>query len=128
MTIIGHGRRSRQAHDGRHDRILVRRGLCKAGCGTLTVLPAWCIPGASYSLLARQPALAQLALGISAEQAAPHCRDPNRLADSSTIRRWLRRRLESLQRLLPSAVVTPTLLAWDWLAARRILSAEPLSP
>lgn len=111
-----------------HDRILVRRGPCKACSGTLTVLPAWCVPGASYNLLARQQALARLAEGESAEQAAPHCRDPNRLADGSTIRRWLRRRIESLQRLLPSAVETPTLLAWDWIACRRTLSAEPLSP
>ena len=75
MAVIGHGRRRRPAHDGVHDWILVRRGLCKVCGGTLTVLPAWCVPGAPYSLLARQQAIEQLAQGCPAEQAAPHCRD-----------------------------------------------------
>jgi hypothetical protein len=128
LAIIGHGRRRRPAHDGIHDWILIRRGLCKACAGTLTVLPVWCVPGAPYSLLAREQALDQRERACSVEQAAPHCRDPDRLADFSTIRRWLRRRIESLQRLLPSAVEAPTLLAWDWRAASRILMAEPNSP
>ena len=77
MAIVGHGRRRRQAHDGWHDWILLRRGMCKICGGTLTVLPAWCVPGARYSLLARHSALAQLAQGVSAEQATPHCRAAN---------------------------------------------------
>jgi hypothetical protein len=82
------------------------------------------VPGAPYSLLARQQAIDQLGQGCSFEQAAPHCRDPDRLADCSTIRRWVRRRIESL-RFFAGA---PTLFAWDWRAAGRILIAEPLSP
>ena len=124
MTIIGHGRRRRPAHDGIHDWILVRRGICKLCGGTLTVLPGWCVPGASYSLLARQQALDRLGQGYSAEQAAPDCRDSNRIADPSTIRRWFWRRIESLRFL----AWTPTLLAWDWRAASRILIAEASSP
>lgn len=124
MAVIGHGRRRRQAHDGRHDWILVRRGRCKVCGGTLTVLPAWCVPGAPYSLLARRQALEQLAQGRSAEQAAPHCRDPDRLADASTLRRWVWRRIQSLRFWFGA----PTLLAWDWRAAGRILIAEPISP
>jgi Domain of unknown function (DUF6431) len=124
MTIIGHGRRRRQAHDGMHDWILVRRGICKVCRGTLTVLPGRCVPGAPYSLLARQQALGQLAQGASAEQAAPDCLSPDRIADPSTIRRWFWRRIESL-RFLAWAT---TLLAWDWRAASRILIAEPISP
>jgi hypothetical protein len=124
MGIVGHGRRRRQAHDGIHAWILVRRGLCKVCGGTLTVLPGWCVPGAPYSLLARQQALESLAQGYPVEQAAPDCRDPDRLADCSPIRRWVWRRIESL-RLWAWA---PTLFAWDWRAAGRILMAESSSP
>lgn len=42
---------------------LPRRGRCKICGGRLTVLPAWCVPGAHYSLLARQQALHQLGQG-----------------------------------------------------------------
>lgn len=124
IAIIGHGRRRRQAHDGTHDWILVRRGVCKVCGGTLTVLPAWCVPGAAYSLPVRQEALERLGEGVPAEQAAPHCRDPDRIADASTIRRWFWRRVESLRFL----TWAPTLFAWDWRAASRILIAEPISP
>jgi Domain of unknown function (DUF6431) len=124
VAVIGHGRRRRQAHDGIRDWILVRRGLCKACRGTLTVLPDGCVPGAPYGLQARQQALERLGEGVPAEQAAPHCRDPDRIADPSTIRRWFWRRIQSL-RFLASA---PTLFAWDWRAASRILIAEPISP
>jgi hypothetical protein len=127
IAIIGHGRRRRQAHDEIHDWILVRRGLCKVCGDTLTVLPAWCVPGAPYSLAARQQAVEQAGI-MPAERVTVCCRDPDRIADPSTMRRWLRRRIESLQRLLPSAVETPTLVAWDWRAASRILIAEPASP
>jgi hypothetical protein len=88
------------------------------------VLPVWCVPGAAYSLLARQPALDQLARGVTAEQAARHCRDPDRIADASTVRRWFWRRIQSFLVFLR----TPTLFAWDWRAAGRTLIAETLSP
>jgi hypothetical protein len=127
VAIIGHGRRRRQAHDDIHDWILVRRGLCKVCGGTLTVLPAWCVPRALYNLRARQEAVQQARV-VAAERVAVTCRDPDRIADPSTIRRWLRRRVESLQRLLPNLSVAPTLVAWDWRAASRILIAEPTSP
>ena len=57
VAIIGHGRRRRQAHDGLHDWILLRR-MCKVCGGTLTVLPAWCVPGAAYSGRTRHRSLA----------------------------------------------------------------------
>lgn len=88
------------------------------------MLPVGCVPGAAYTLFARQQALDRLAQGFSAEQAAPDCRDPDRIADPSTIRRWFWRRWESLRFL----VWAPTLLAWDWRAASRILIAESISP
>jgi hypothetical protein len=123
-TIIGHGRRRRQAHDGGHDWILVRRGFCKACRRTLTALPGGCVPGAPYSLCARRQALHQIALGCSTEQAAPDCRDPDRVADPATIRRWFWRHMESLR----FWAWTPTLFAWDWRGASRILIAEPSPP
>jgi hypothetical protein len=124
FAIIGHGRRRRQAHDAIRDWIVVRRGLCKSCGGTLTVLPDDCVPGAPYGLRARQQALQQVCQGWAAEQASPDCRDPDRIADASTIRRWLWRRIQSLRFLN----WTPTLFAWDWRATRRILIAEPISP
>jgi hypothetical protein len=124
IAIIGHGRRRRQAHDAIRDWIVVRRGLCK-GCGsTLTVLPAVCVPGALYALAARRQALDRLAGGCPLEQAAPDGRDPDRIADASTIRRWFWRRIQS-PRLLNWM---PTVFAWDWRAVGRILIAEPISP
>ena len=124
VAIVGHGRRWRQAHDAIHDGIVVRRGLCKVCGRTLTVLPDWCVPGALYNLPARQQALDQLGQGLPIEQAAPHCHDPDRLADPSTVRCWVWRRIQSLRFL----AWAPTMFAWDWRAASRILLAEPFSP
>jgi hypothetical protein len=78
-------------------------------------------------LAARQQAVEQASV-VAAEQVTVCCRDPDRIADPATIRRWLRRRIESLKRLLPSAGERPTLAAWDWRASGRILIAEPASP
>jgi len=124
ISIVGHGRRRRPAHDAVHDWILVRRGICKVCRRTLTVLPSWCVPGAPYCLWVRQQAIDQLAAGVPAEEAAPHCRDPNRLPDASTVRRWFWRRLASL----PFLAWTPTILAWDWRAVCRNLAPEAFSP
>ena len=125
MAVNGNGRRLRFAHDQDHGRIRVRRGRCRRCGRTLTVLPARCIPGAGYSLIARQQAMQRIADGMTVEQAAPDCLDPDRLADPSTLRRWFRRRMESL-----AFVVYPvaTLFAWDWRAASRILIPEPNPP
>jgi hypothetical protein len=121
--VIGHGRRSRQAHDRCHDSIRVRRGICNRCHQTLTVLPAWCVPNAPYNLPARQEALDRLVNGQTLEQAAPDCRDPDRVANPSTIRRWFWRRIESLRFFF-----SPTILAWDWRAAARILIVERIPP
>jgi hypothetical protein len=116
-AVVGHGRN--------HDKIRVRRGKCKRCGRTLTVLPAWCVPGAPYSLLARQEAMQRLGDGVPIEQAAPDCLDPDRIADPSTLRRWFGRRVESLVFLIYRV---PTLLVWDWRAASRILIPEPNPP
>jgi hypothetical protein len=122
-AVIGHGRRWRQAHDDRHDRIRIRRGFCKHCDLTLTVLPAWCVPGALYNLPARREALGRLAEGESLEASAPLCHDPDRIADPSTVRRWFWRRMASLRFFF-----SPTILAWDFRAAARILTAEAWTP
>jgi hypothetical protein len=120
-AVIGNGRRQRYAHDREHEKIRVRRGRCRrCGC-SITVLPARCIPGASYSLIARQQALQRIAEGVAVEQAAPDCLDPNRIADPSTLRRWCWRRIESLAFVVYRVT---TLFAWDWRAASRILIPE----
>jgi hypothetical protein len=67
--------------------------------------------------------MARLAAGGTLEESAPDCRDPDRIADPSTIRRWLLRRLESLQFLC-----WPTLFAWDWRSAAHILIVERVPP
>jgi hypothetical protein len=95
-TIIGHGQRLRHAHDDRHERIWVRRGICHPCGKTFTILPDWLAPSAPFSLQCRQQACESIAAGDSAEQAAPHCKDPSRLPDSSTLRRWAHRRLLSV--------------------------------
>lgn len=88
----------------------------------MTVLPLGCIPGARYSLSARQESIQRIADGVAVEQAAPDCRNPDRIADPSTLRRWCWRRLQSLPFVLYRVA---TLFAWDWRAAARMLIPEP---
>jgi hypothetical protein len=125
-AIIGHGRRRRQCHDETHDWIRVRRGLCNHCDLTVTVLPPVCVPGALYALTARQQAMDRLSEGKSLEESAPDCRDGNRVAAASTVRRWAWLRLASLgirtTRLWNLRL--PTLLAWDLRAVLRILIPE----
>jgi hypothetical protein len=104
-TIIGHGRRLRPAHDDRRECIWVRRGICLPCGKTFTILPAWLAPSGHYTLHCRQQACERIAAGESAEQAAPHCKDPTRLPDSSSVRRWAQRRWLSV---------------WCWLTAGAI--------
>src|SRR5262249_33202342 len=50
-SIIGHGRRRKQAHDEHHDWIGIRRGRCPACGKTFTFLPLLSLPYTHYSLL-----------------------------------------------------------------------------
>lgn len=125
-SVIGHGWRDRQAHDANHTWIRIHRGICKLCDRTLTMLPEWLVPGGHYSLAARQQA-ARLASEPerAVEQCIPDSADAERSADPSTVRRWLQRRQESLSKgPLGKWTQTPTLFAWDWKAARRILIPE----
>ena len=95
-TVIGHGRRLRQAHDDRHERIWARRGICHPCGKTFTILPEWLAPSGHFTLRCRQQACESIAAGDSIEQSAPHCKDPSRSPDPSTLRRWAQRRLLSV--------------------------------
>jgi hypothetical protein len=133
-TIIGHGRRLRQSHDDQHEHIWVRRGICEPCRKTFTILPDGLAPSGHYSLHCRQQACQHIAAGDTAEQAAPHCKDPAHLPDPSTVRRWAQRRLISLWGWIKVGVKdqhflrTPTILAWDLGALCRILPIEARSP
>ena len=133
-TIIGHGRRLRQAHDGQHERMLVRRGICHPCGKTFTILPDWLAPSGHFSLRCRKQACESIAAGDSVEQAAPHCKDPSRSPDPSTLRRWAHRRLISVCCWVKAGPIdkyflwTPTILAWDLGALCRILPIEARSP
>jgi hypothetical protein len=98
-SVVGHGRRSKQAHDDRHDWIFIRRGWCNFCGKTITFLPSFSLPYTHYSLIARSQAL-QRYFGecCSLDLAAPTVKDPNRTPDASTLRRWFRK-LDSAQRL-----------------------------
>ena len=133
-TIIGHGRRLRQGHDDQRQRIWVRRGICLPCGKTFTILPHWLAPSGHYSLRCRQHACDRIAAGDTAEQAAPHCKDPTRLPDPSSVRRWALRRLLSVCCWMRAGVQSedflraPTILAWDLGALCRILPLEARSP
>jgi len=134
VSVIGHGWRSRQARDATHTWIRIQRGICRLCDRTLTMLPDWLVPGGHYSLSARQQA-AQRGSEIerTVEECIPDSADGDRFADPSTVRRWLQRRLESLWLSLlgrwgpPLGPSPPTVLAWDWKAASRILIPETSS-
>jgi hypothetical protein len=72
--------------------------------------------------------------GEPLEQAAPHCHDPSRSPDPSTLRRWGQRRLLTLACWLKAGIIaelffrSPTILAWDLAALCRILPIEARSP
>ena len=130
-TIIGHGQRRKQAHDEQHDWIWVRRGLCRPCRKTFTILPSWSPPYGHYSFPCRQQAWkSRCDTGGSWEQCAPHTKDPSRLPDPATLRRWVFSKLLSLccgmkaswpcSRACRNFFLAPTILAWDWIIATRL--------
>lgn len=88
-SIIGHGRRRKQAHDEHHDWIEILRGYCP-GCGkTFTFLPLFSLPYTHYSLLARCQALRRRFVEHCCwEAATPTLLGPDCMPDPSTVRRW----------------------------------------
>lgn len=88
-SIIGHGRRRKQAHDEHHGWIELRRGLCLLCGTTFTFLPLFSLPYTHYSLLARcQALLRRLVEDCCWEAATPTLQDPDHFPDPSTVRRW----------------------------------------
>jgi uncharacterized protein DUF6431 len=134
VTIIGHGQRRKQAHDQCHDWIWVRRGICHPCSKTFTILPDWLAPSGHFSLRCRQQACESIAAGDPVERAAPHCQDPSRSPDPSTLRRWAHRRLLSVCCWVKAGAIgqhflrVPTIVAWDLGALCRILPIEARSP
>jgi hypothetical protein len=88
-SIVGHGRRRKQAHDEKHDWICIRRGICNL-CGmTFTFLPIFSLPYCHYSLIARSHAVwTYFVENCSLDMSAPIIKDPDRIAAPSTLRRW----------------------------------------
>jgi hypothetical protein len=133
-TIIGHGKRHRQAHDDVHAGMWIRRGRCRRCKKTFTVLPDWVVPFGHYGLHCRQQACERIAAGDSVEEATPHCQDPARLPDPSTLRRWMQKRVFSLWCWAKAAAprkyffAAPTIFAWDLSAVCRMLRLEAKGP
>lgn len=124
-SIIGHGRRRKQAHDENHDWIEIRRGTCRLCHLTFTLLPVFSPPYTHYSLMARSQALRRYFLEHrSLENAAPFLKNPDRITDPSTLRRWFRI-LDSSQPAF--SFLRPALRAIaDWLARGEQLQCGPL--
>ena len=138
-TIVGHGLRRKQAHDSQRDWIRIRRGRCPPCRKTFTILPVWSLPYCHYSIDCRQRAWDEVCANIDIgwEQAAAHCKDATRLPDPGTLRQWACGRLVSLWYgakawmcgLMPwKFLQAPTILAWDFAAASRILLLKTNSP
>jgi hypothetical protein len=96
-------------------------------------LPDWLAPSAQFTLHCRQQACERIGAGDPVEDAAPHCEDPSRLPDSSTLWRWARRRLIAVWCWIVTGhggrfLHKPTIAAWDLSAVCRILRVEARSP
>jgi transposase-like protein len=119
-SIVGHGRRRKQAHDEHHDWIPIRRGRCRPCHKTFTFLPPFSPPYGHYSFIARSQALQRYFLeGCSCEAAAPTVKDPDRVADPSTLRRWFHS-LDSSRP--PFSFLRPEMRAIDaWLGKAEIV-------
>src|SRR5260370_32256727 len=112
----------------------VGRGFCRPCSKTFTILPDWLVPSAPFALGCRRQACEQIAAGDSVEQAPPHCKDPSRSPDPSTLRRWAHRRLLSLCCWVKAGasgepfLSAPTIVALDLAAFCRILPIAARSP
>jgi hypothetical protein len=122
-SIVGHGRRRKQAHDEHHDWIWIHRGRC-VDCGkTFTFLPLFSLPYTHYSLVARSQALRRRFVEhCSWEKALPHLKDPDCLPDPSTVRRWSSG-LDSTQLALSFLSQTVSRVA-HWLTRSRQADSE----
>jgi len=82
--------RQRRSLAGRQS-VCGKAALCQLCGKTFTFLPPFSPPYGHYSLIARSQALRRYFVeGCGWEAAAPMVKDPDRLADPSTLRRWFR--------------------------------------
>jgi len=109
-SIVGHGRRRKQAHDEHHDWIGIRRGLCNRCGKTFTFLPPF------FSAL--RPLQRHFLEGRCWEDAAATVKDPDRVAHLSTLRRWFR----NLDSSRPFSALHRTMLTLSvWLGRTELL-------
>ena len=88
-SIVGHGRRRKQAHDENHDWICIRRGICNLCRTTFTFLPIFSLPYCHYSLIARGQAVWRYFVeNYSIDMSTPLMKDPDRVPACSTLQRW----------------------------------------
>lgn len=132
LSIRGHGRRCKQAHDADHDWIGIRRGYCRPCHISFTFLPALSLPYTHYSVVSRSQTLRRHFVEDRVwEQSAPDLKS-DRCPDLRTLRRWsktlddspgfphLRRALQTMTQPLPDRLrrwpdIWP--LSWPTLAA-----------
>ena len=89
QSIVGHGRRRKQAHDETHNWIFIRRGICKLCGTTFTFLPVFSLPYCHYSLIARSQAIWEYFVqNCSLDMSVPLMKDPDRVPARSTVWRW----------------------------------------
>lgn len=83
-------------------------------CGkTFTFLPLFSPPYGHYSFIARSQALQRYFLeGRCWEAAAPTVKDPDRVADPSTLRRWFRKLDSSRPAFSRLRQTMPAISAW----------------
>jgi hypothetical protein len=116
-SVVGHGCRRKQAHDEHHDWIGIRRDLCNRCGKTFTFLP----PSSALrpSSLAARRSSGTSWKAVSWEDAARTVKDPDRVADPSTLRRWFRN-LDSSRP--PFSALRRTMLAISaWLGRTELL-------
>jgi hypothetical protein len=126
-SIVGHGRRQKQAHDEYHDLIGIRRGQCSICGTTFTFLPLFSLPYSHFSLLARCQALRRrFEEHCSWEKATPKLKSADRLPDASTVRRWS----SDLDRSQPAVSflrqATTRVVQWLGRGKRRDAQLQPL--
>ena len=126
-SIIGHGRRRKQAHDEHHAWIRIRRGRCRACGKTFTFLPPLSLPYTHYSLLARCQALRRRFEEHRCwEEATPTLQEANCVPEPSTLRRWAHGLDPS--RAAPSFLQHTLARMAQWLARGPQKDPEALSP
>ena len=120
-SVIGHGRRHRQAHDKTQDWIVIRRGICKACGKALTVLPKGCVPGQSttYPSVSRRWNFSAKALRLNKSRLIATIRIASPIPQPS----WVG--FGAGWKVRPFLMRVPTLFARDWRATSQSCGPAP---